>query len=720
MNEVLLNELADAAGIEPSYWDIQGRLHERSPQTAQRLLRELGVPADTDADAAASLAQLTEDLWREVLPPVIVATERQEVNILVRLPENVSVHSLSWSINFENGGQYRGELNLRELPVEARADVNHLRFVLRRLRLPPQPLGYHRLRLEEPDVVSSLIVAPAKCYLPPEYPTHRYWGIAAQLYAVRSQNNWGIGDFRDLCALGDWGASRGADAIGINPLHALFLDSPRDASPYSPSSRLFLNPLYLDVPRIPDFAESAQTRQFWELSAASGAIRSARQSALVDYSLVAEAKLPVLEELYRHFRARHGEKTDDRNRAFREFLDEKGSKLHHFATFQMLSEHFGTHAWTHWPAAYRDPASVAVAELTQSNEQRVSFFEYLQWQCELQLSVVAERLHASGMKLGLYNDLAVGVDASGADYWANQSLFLRDVRVGAPPDPFNEAGQEWGVVPLNPRRLKADRYAHFISLLRAGMRHAGALRIDHVMGWQHLYLVPAQSSATEGAYVRFPLDDMLAIAALESWRNRCMVIGEDLGTVPTGFRERMAKANILSCRILYFERDSDRFNRPVEFPPLASVSASTHDLATLHGYWTADDISAKAQLGIIGSIGDEQNIRLERENDKRLLLQALADEGLLPIGNEVANSGKTAWTSALASAIHAYLARSCSLLVMIQLDDLADERLQANLPGTVMEYPNWRRRLNHSLEELNANSDLQAAMMTIAEERRRF
>jgi 4-alpha-glucanotransferase len=720
MDEELLNRLADAAGIEPNYWDIQGRLHQRSTQTARQLLHTLGVLAETDAQAAASLAQLTEEAWREVLPPVIVATEGRDIDIPIHLAADTSAQSRRWSIDLEGGGQVCGEIDLQVLPIEATAEIDGVRLVERRLQLPAQPLGYHRLRLEEAEeVAASLIVAPAQCYLPPGYPAKRYWGVAAQLYGIRSQKNWGIGDFGDLNTLGNWAASHGADTIGINPLHALFLDVPQDMSPYSPSSRLFLNPLYLDVTVIPDFSESVEARALAESSAACGTIRSARQSNLVDYLAVAAAKLAVLEQLYQHFSTQHAGETDARNRAFREFTNKKNSDLRHFATFQMLSEHFGTHAWMHWPVAYRDPATNEVALLAQSNEHRISFFEYLQWQCELQVSFAAERMHASGMTIGLYNDLAVGVDAASADHWANQRTFVQDARVGAPPDPFNEKGQEWGLVPLNPRRLRASGYAHFISLLRASMRHAGALRIDHVMGWQHLYCVPVGNTPSEGAYVRFPLDDLLSIAALESHRNRCVVIGEDLGTVPDGFRERMANANVLSCRILYFEVEHDRFRRPAELPRLAAVSAATHDLATLHGYWLADDITAKTELGIITTIDDEQQARIDRARDKRLLLQALADEGLLPHGIDVADSEQIAWTPQLANAVHAYLARSQCLLLIVQLDDLTDERQQANLPGSTTEFPNWRRRLNRSLEELIADTDLKAAMTMIADERNR-
>jgi (1->4)-alpha-D-glucan 1-alpha-D-glucosylmutase len=321
------------------------------------------------------------------------------------------------------------------------------------------------------------------------------------------------------------------------------------------------------------------------------------------------------------------------------------------------------------------------------------------------------------MAVGLYNDLAVSVDAASADHWARQDLFVGGARVGAPPDPFNEAGQEWGVVPLNPFRLRAALYEPFIALLRANMRHTGALRIDHVMGWQRLFLIPGGAKPAAGAYVSYPLDDLLAIAALESGRHRCALIGEDLGTVPAGFRERMAAANVLSCRIFAFERDGGRFRRPNEYPPLASVSAATHDLATLAGFWGGADIAAKANLGLFKSPAEEAEARSGRSADKRMLLQALADEALLPDGVSPADANRLDWTPELALAVHAYLARSPSLLFLAQLDDLAGEAHQANLPGSTTEYPNWRRRQARLLDDLFTDPATQKAMTRIAAER---
>lgn len=713
MNDAALGRLADAAGIEPRYWDIHGRLYERSVETARHLLRAMRIAAGTEAEIAASLGALAEAPWREVLPPVIIAPEGREIEVPVRLPLNGAAHSLRWFIDRETGEEEKGECSLDSVAVEATGEAAGSSIGLRRLKLPGQPLGYHHLRIEtQGEAAARLIVAPQRCHLPPDFGARKFWGIAAQLYALRSEQDWGLGDFGDLQRLIDWAIARGADAIGVNPLHALFPESPELPSPYSPSSRLFLNPLYLDVTVVADFAESAEARALAGSPAMVGATEAARKAAVIDYPAVARAKLAALELLYRHFRTRHATKADGRGRDFRDFVEERGDDLHGFATFQALSERLGTHGWTEWPVRYRRPDSPEVVGFALGSEERVSFFQYLQWQCETQLRAAAERARAGGMSLGLYGDLAVSVDTAAADHWANQGLFMRKARVGAPPDPFNEAGQEWGVVPLDPHRLRTTAYAHYISLLRANMRHAGVLRIDHVMGWQRQFLIPAGGAPADGAYVRFPLDDLLAIAALESRRNRCVVIGEDLGTVAAGFRERMASANVLSCRVLYFEMEHDRVRRPPEFPELASVSVATHDLATVRGYWAESDIDARARLGMYKSPEEERQARADRARDKRLLLQALSEEGLC-------DPGQAEWTPGLSSAIHIYLARSRSRLLMVQLDDLANERQQANLPGSTLGYPNWRKRLERSLGELMNDREVREAMTAIAQERRR-
>jgi len=713
-----LRRLAEAAGIEARYWDIHGQLHEAAPDTVRALLRALGFAADTEADVEAGLAWFAEEPWRSPLPSVIIARENSEIDVPFRLPADDGAKTIRWTVRLETGGIRTGECELGALQIEGMGRRGETSALLRRFKLAPLPLGYHDLHLAAAsEATARLIVAPSRCYLPPKFSSLKCWGLAAQLYALKSPDDWGIGDFGHLQTLIDRLAAGDADTVGLNPLHALFLDVPEYVSPYAPNSRLFRNSLYLDVTAIPDFAESDEARALVESSDVALLLRRARDAEFVDYKTVAAVKLAVLDCLYSSFTANHVARMDGRGAAFRAFTERSGRNLDRFATFQMLSEHFATHDWVRWPAAFRDPQSGLVSELRGSQAARVLFFKYLQWQCEEQMAATAELAHQRGMAIGLYNDLAVSVDAASADHWAQQDLFIGGARVGAPPDPFNEAGQEWGVVPLNPLRLRAAGYEPFIALLRANMRHTGALRIDHVMGWQRLFLIPNGAKPATGAYVGYPLDDLLAIAALESHRHRCAVIGEDLGTVQTGFRERMAAANVLSCRIFAFEREHDRFRRPNEYPPLASVSAATHDLATLSGFWSGADIAAKAKLGLFKSPAEAAQARSGRAVDKRLLLQALADEALLPEGVLPADLDSLDWSPELVLAVHAYLARSPSLLFLAQLDDLAGEARQANLPGSTTQYPNWRRRQARTIDDLFDDAATKKQMTTIAVER---
>jgi 4-alpha-glucanotransferase len=706
-----LYRLAELAGIETRYWDIHGTLHEASPATIGALLGALGFTAQSELEVAASLSALEEEPWLHPLPASFVARTDEEVRVPLRLPEQ-SARRLRWTLRLESGETRTEECNLEALPVEAAGQGGQMRISLHRLGLGKLGCGYHELRLADTDdAPCRLIVAPARCYLPPKFVNRKSWGIAAQLYSLKSEGDWGIGDFAHLRELISEAAAHGADAVGLNPLHALFLNSPEEASPYFPDSRLFRNPLYLDIEAIPEFAASPRARA---MADARGLMWD---SAYVDYHAVATAKRAVLEMLYREFKARQAARPDARGAAFRAYVEREGRELENFVTFQMLSEHLGSHDWPRWPLAYRDLSSPDVEEQKLRYGERLCFFRYLQWQCEEQFAEAADLARRAGMAIGLYNDLAVSVASASADSWCRQDLFAGRLRVGAPPDPFNETGQEWGVVPLNPFRLAETGYGHFTELLRANMRHAGALRIDHVMGWQRLFLIPEGAKPAEGAYLRYPLAELAAIAALESQRARCLVIGEDLGTVPDGFRERMAAAGVLTCRILLFERDYNRFRRPQDYPVQACVAATTHDLATLRGFWEYDDIAAKAHLGLFKREGEEGEQRSARAAEKRMLLEALSEEGLLPQGPAPQDADHAPWSEALAEAVHAYLAHTQSRLLLVQADDLALELHQANLPGSSGEYPNWKRRLGVTLKYLLTRPKVQEEMAAIAAQR---
>ena len=560
------------------------------------------------------------------------------------------------------------------------------------------PWGYHHLAIEPGDASILLVITPGRCWLPPALAEgQRLWGIAAQLYLLRSGTDWGIGDFGDLRKLVELAADHGADVIGLNPLHAMFPDSPEQASPYSPASRLLLNILNIDVTAVPELLHCPEMRNLIASEAFGNNVQACRAKHLVDYAEVTAMKLSVLEKLF--------DATDPApRRAFEGFRGERGEVLERSCLFLALREHFAredpSHAdWHVWPEEYRDPTSPAVARFAEENRHRLDFLAWLQWVADEQLGAAAATARDRGMAVGLYRDLAVGADRAGAETWADATAVVSGAQVGAPPDIYNPAGQNWELPPFHPRALREEGYRSFIQLVRANMRHAGGLRIDHAMGLQHLYWVPQGQKPSAGAYVRYPIEDLIGILALESHRHQCLVVGEDLGTVPEGFRERMAEANILSYRVLFFEQEPETgtFLPPSAYPELALATVGSHDLPTLRGWWEGRDIDLKERLGLFPEVGEASRQRQARERDRMQLLKALRREKLLPGGGEPD-------IPALARAIHAFLARTPSVLAMAQIDDLTDEADPVNVPATSDEHPNWRRRLSMTLEELAARS----------------
>jgi 4-alpha-glucanotransferase len=530
------------------------------------------------------------------------------------------------------------------------------------------------------------------------------WGFAIQLYGLRSERNWGVGDFTDLARFVRDAGTLGAGVIGLNPLHALFAADPGRYGPYAPSARLFVNVMYIDVEVVPDLAECPEARALADDAETSGTLRDLRGRSLVDYREAGALKLKVLESTYRCFRERHlgGGETTERGRAFRCFQEAGGSDLRNFAVFEALCEHFWSRLgpgtpWWQWPEPFRRCGSAEVRQFTADNLTRVEFFEYLQWLAEEQLAAADAACRDAGLPVGLYCDIALGVDAAGAEAWCYRDMMAEGVHVGAPPDDFNLRGQDWGLPPFRPDALRESAYRPFIALLRATMRHAGAIRIDHVLGLRRLFWVPAGRRPEEGGYVRYPFEEMLAVVALESHRNRCVVVGEDLGTVPSGLRERFAATGVLSYRLFYFERGAHgAIPAPADYPRLALVAPSTHDLPTLPGYWHERDLEVRAELGQFPSGADETRARRERKRDLAAMLRSLEAFGYLPKGFPAGRGGaggEEARERAFVDAVYRYLADTPGRILMVQLEDVLGLREQANLPGTHGEHANWRRKL---------------------------
>lgn len=743
-----LHRLCDLVGILPDYYDIWGHRHETSDATRRALLGAMAIACADEAACAQSIQAWQETPWRRKLPPVQVAPADTPIALSIHLPEREAGQVCTWRLALENGHQMAGHCTPGSLEHGEARDIDGEPWREYRLYLPPiNDSGYHRLELDLPDTTADtqnavipgeaerrpgihgfeddkdmdsrfrgndgqthtyglpLIVHPTRCHQPACVTEGgRVWGLSVQLHGVRSQRNWGMGDFGDLSHLLAWAAQAGAAFVGVNPLHALYPHNPLHISPYSPSSRQFVNTLYLDVEAAPGFADCAEARQAVADKAFQTKLQSLRDATLIDHAGVAEAKGRILPLLYHHFRSAHLAQNSARAQAFRAFQAQFGDALRRFALYQTLQAHLHAHdgnlwGWPVWPEAWRDPASPTVQAFAAEHEERIEYFEYLQWLAEEQLAALRAKAEQLGLGIGLYQDLAVGVDKGGAETWSHPQLFALDARTGCPPDDFNPRGQDWGLPPWIPHRLREAGYAPFIAALRANMRHAGALRLDHVMGLMRLYWVPPGMQGDEGAYLTYPFADLLGILALESQRNQCLIVGEDLGTVPDEVRHKLYEYGVLSYKLFYFEREQDgAFRAPGNFPAQALVAASTHDLATLKGFWQGEDIKLREQLQLYPSEQLRQAQIAGREADRWRLLQALERDGLLPAGVPANPAEVRELTPELIQAIHQRLACSPAQLFIVQAEDMLGEAEQANLPGTVDEHPNWRRKLTVGLE----------------------
>ena len=566
--------------------------------------------------------------------------------------------------------------------------------------LPPAAFG----RFAVPDGVP--------CHMPDWLRDGRAWGITCQLYGLRSERNWGIGDFDDLGRFAEIAAAAGADFLGVNPLHALLLAAPEGCSPFWPSHRRYLNPLYIAVDQAPGAERLGDALDLPE---------TIRGGDVVDYAAVAGLKRRALARLWKLF----SEDGDESDRAeFHSFVAEEGESLYLHALFEALSEtmvdagHGAT--WPGWPEAYRTPADAGVKAFAADHHDRVMFHCFLQWVADRQLARAQDRARAAGMRIGLYLDFAVGVAPDGSATWSDRALMVPGARIGAPPDYFNAAGQDWGLSPISPSVLAERAMQPIRDALDTVLRHAGALRIDHAMSLYRLFWIASGFTAADGAYVRYPFADFVRTVAGVSQARHAIVIGEDLGIVPEGFRDAMHQADIQSYRVLFFEKRDDHFLPASAYPREAFACVTTHDTQTLAGWWSGHDLVTRAGIGMIApeALAGEQ---AERAHERRRLLGLLEGEGLLPpelagVMRAEAEPG-FALPESLAIAMHRFIARTPSRLVAVAADDLAGALEQVNIPGTVDEHPNWRRKLPVSLDDLAAGPLFIALTAALREER---
>jgi 4-alpha-glucanotransferase len=696
MNDAL-HRLAAAAGVESGYWDALGTYHVLTDDCAAAILRAQGFDPDGDPDREAR--RLAEETWRAPLPPAVVLREGVQ-RLWIALAAPFRDRAVAWTLELESGETRSGHFVAAQLEQRGACEVagaEHAQFALP--LDPPLPPGYHSFSSPDPPCRSVLIVAPERCFIPDDLAGGaRRWGFAVQLYALRSSTNWGIGDFADLTTLAVAAARGGASFVGLNPLHARCLARPEEASPYAPSSRQFLDPVYIAVEEVPGFATCAEAlalvaaAEFVERKAA------ARAAPLVQHAAIVALKLPVLDALFRAFCERPPE--DPLVLDFHAYVAAMGAPLARFAEFEVLAldlvaRNGSLPPLEEWPAEWRDPDDPGMAAFRRAAAKRIAFHCWLQWLARTQVDAAASAAHAAGMAVGLYVDLAVGAGRDSAENWSDPQLRAQQISVGAPPDAFSRRGQNWGIAPWNPRALRARAYAPFAALIAANMRHAGALRIDHVMALARLYWIPVGSPDADGAYVRNAFDVLTAVVAVESARHRCMVIGEDLGSVPDGLRERLAALGFLSYRVLLFERHwngDGSFKRPWEYPAQALAIATTHDTPTVAELWSGGDAARRDALALFADarMRDEAVARGARERDD--LAALLAELRLAP-----QDSGNP---EEVAEVLHASIARTNAMLAVVQLDDLVAEREPINIPGTHHEYPNFRRKLHVPIETI--------------------
>ena len=692
-----LDRLARAAGIAPEWWDVTGRCTRVGDEAKRAILASMGLAADTLGEAQDSLDQLLSRTLRRALPLAHTVFAGSAATIPLVDDESRAGRSEALVIELADGARLRVVVQPGDGVPERVSTADERVVARRRVALPELPIGRHRVHLEGTDVVSALTVAPRDCWLPDDLAAGaRRFGVASHLYTLRRAGDQGIGDFTTLGEVGVRAGRAGAVTLGINPIHALFPEDRERASPYSPSDRRFLDPIYIDVTALPEPLASGLG-----FEAARTALDGSRLSALshIDHSAVWRVKHGALRAAYSAFEALRSNRPDDALVGdFERFVEQGGAGLERFATFEAICAVTGVANASGFPLELATSDASGVGDFARRHARAVRFSMFLQWLAQRQLARADADARAAGLSLGFYRDLAVGCAPDGAEVWGAGDLLMRRVSIGAPPDPLGPQGQVWSLPPPNPVAMAAAGFAPFAELIRANMAHAGALRIDHVLGLRRLFVVPDGMSGAEGAYVDQPFEDLLGQLALESRAAKCLVVGEDLGTVPWGFKERMEEARILSYQVVWFERDGEGFRPPEHYPSLGAACVATHDLPTLAGWWANTDLTENLALGRL-SPADFARDGEARAREKRILLDTLVAHGdLASADDELCHSRDL--PVEVAAAIHAYVSAGASMLALVQADDLSGEPERLNLPGTDRERPNWRRRLSKETRDL--------------------
>jgi len=693
--KVSLRELAEAAGLLLEWENSDGEPCQLSEQAQRNLLEVLGYSTASESameEGLQRLKRLHAPQSPREWPPLLTADCDTPITLPSPLPPGTV-----FTLQLEQGGSQKGYLD----DDGAVPNVTEI--------------GYHQLQIADTEL--TLAVAPHQCYSLSDASgeaTPRLWGLAAQLYALRRSGDGGIGDTLALeqCIL--HAAEQGADALAISPTHAMFSADPERYSPYSPSTRLLYNVLY-----------SAAETLLGETSVHDAQARNGLQAELrrleaddyLDWPEAARVKLSWLRYLFDDFMVREDDEAQALHREMQAFRRAGGALLEDHCRFEALQRELGPGDWREWPEELRDPASPKLAHFAETRADEIGFHAFLQWITADGLSHAQRTARENGMAIGLIADLAVGADAGGSQTWSRPTDMLEGVSIGAPPDLFNAYGQDWGLAAFSPDGLKRSGFRSFIDMLRSAFAHAGGVRIDHILGLLRLWLIPRGAPPTEGGYLRYPLDDMLRLVALESWRHRGIVIGEDLGTVAPGFRERLSARGILGMQVLWFEQDeAHNFLAASDWNPNTMATSSTHDLPTVAGWWAGRDIEWRSRLGLLKETQSAESERLARRQERAKLAATLGLLGVKPTTETLEAADIPA--SQVLDACARHLAATPAPLLLLPVEDALGLEEQANLPNTVDEHPNWRRRWASDANDLLTSDEVRQRLAALTRARK--
>jgi len=695
-----LHQLARLYGVQMAYYDVNHHRQQASEESLLAVLRSLGAPIGSLHDVPSAWRQRRQELWQRVIEPVVVAWNGKPLPVEIHLPLSAADTNINCYLKLDTGEEIRWEWYGADFQVLQTANVEGKPYVVKQLVLPGQlPWGYHHLTLELPgrQEESVVISCPLKTYAPQAELDNRSWGVFFPLYALHSEKSWGSGDFSDLQTLVAWVAGMGSQMVATLPLLATFLDESSEPSPYLPASRLFWNEFYLDISAVPELRVCSSAQALLASSPFQDEIKALRDSPLVDYQRQMALKCEVLKELCQCVFAEASNRLEE---------------LHRFADTHPLVEDYARfratrdkhrNSWRLWPHPLREGI------LTKGNydEESKRYYLYVQWLTHQQIESVSEKAREEGVQL--YLDLPLGVHPDGYDVWRERETFISDTSVGAPPDAVFTRGQNWEFPPLHPERIREQGYRYVIACLRHHLQCAGILRIDHVMGLHRLFCIPKGAEADCGVYVRYRAEELYAILALESYRHKAIIIGEDLGTVPSYVRLAMNKHNFRRMYVVHYELASDwrKGLLPVSSNSIASLN--THDMPPFAAFWQGLDIEERKRIGLLDKAGVKEG-RDRLLSMKKALLTFLRDRGWL--------YGAEGDVATVLKACLSFLAAGQARMVLVNLEDLWLETQPQNVPSTKKEYPNWRRRVQYTFEQFCQLPQVVDTLLTINELRK--